>query len=147
MLLHQSPGRARGVHHSPNRQPALPPACSEARPGEDLEKAVPVPMNDTEGTRSIRAAGRPGLDGASATTATSFINPAQTSRWSNRAAPATANVTDVVAAQAGLGREMSAGLPPGPLPADDDGEPRQPARVGSPSDRCLCAETPLRDDR
>ena len=72
--------------------PPEPATCASAgvprgRPGENLEKAVPVPMNNT-GADMLDHGGTTGLDGASATTATSS-STRHTSRWSNRAAPAT----------------------------------------------------------
>ena len=67
-----------------------PATCASAgvprgRPGENLEKTVPV-MNNTG---VLDHGGTTGLDGVSATTATSS-STRHTSRWSNRAAPATA---------------------------------------------------------
>ena len=70
--------------------PPEPATCASAgvprgRPGENLEKAVPV-MNNTG---ALDHGVTTGLDGVSATTATSS-STRHTSRWSNRATPATA---------------------------------------------------------
>ena len=69
--------------------PPEPATCASAgvpqgRPGENLEKAVPV-MNNTG---ALDHGVTTGLDGVSATTATSS-STRHTSRWSNPAAPAT----------------------------------------------------------
>ena len=80
---------ARGADPPPPKPATCAPAgLPRGRPGENLEQAVPVPMNNT-GADTLDHGGTTGLNGASATTATSS-STRHTSRWSNPAAPATA---------------------------------------------------------
>ena len=90
--LGSSPTAAARGADPPQPEPAT---CASAgfprgRLGENLEEAVPVPMNNTGRTRSDHG-GTTGIVGISATTATATSSSTRhTSRWSNRAAPATA---------------------------------------------------------
>ena len=84
---------ARGADPPPPELATCAPAgWPRGRPGENLEQAVPVPMNYTVAD-TLDHGGTTGLDRASATTATSS-STRHTSRWSNRAAGDDGNVTD-----------------------------------------------------
>ena len=99
--LGSSPTATARAADPPQPEPAT---CASAglprgRPGENLEEAVPVPMNK-HGGGHLDHGGTTGLDGVSATTATATSSSTRhTSRWSELSSTRT---DIVVAAQAGL---------------------------------------------